>query len=143
MDLAEEMLEKAIEFARSKEEVEEEHITAAHEALKNAMKQEEALEAMAAEVHRDADDADVILDSYENNHLQEDREKRRELTVSDISHHVEDYVKSRIREAKQAEALAKEEEDAAALILEQLKKNEAELKATLKELKTMKNKKQP
>lgn len=143
MDLVEEMLEKAVEYARTKEEVEAEHVAAAHDTLKKAMKEEQALEAMSAELQHDAFDADAILDTYEKNHLMEDREMRRELTVSDISHHVEDYVETRIREAKEAEALAKEEEDAAALILQQLKKNEEELKATLQELKTMKNKKQP
>lgn len=143
MDFVEDMLQKAIEFARTKEEVEEEHIAAAHEQLKNAIKKEAALESMAAEVEHDADDADVVLDTYEKDHLMEDREKRRELAVSDISHHVEDYVETRIREAKEAEMLAKEEEEAASLILEQLKKNEEELKATLKELKEMKNKSQP
>lgn len=137
------MLEKAVEYARTKEEVEAEHVAAAHDALKKAIKEEEALEAMASELDHDAFDADSILDTYEKDHLTEDREMRRELAVSDISHHVEDYVETRIREAKEAEALAKEEEDAAALILEQLKRNEEDLKATLQELKTMKNKKQP
>ena len=143
MDLVEEMLEKAIEFARIKEEVEEEHIAAAHEALKKAIKEEEALEAIAAEARHDADDADIILENYEHDHLMEDREKRRELTISDISHHVENYVQTRIREAKEAEALAKEEEEAATLILEQLKRNEEGLKATLQDLKEMKSKKEP
>ena len=132
------MLEKAIEFARTKEEVEAEHIAAAHEALKRAIKKEKALEALAAEAHHDADDADVILNGYDVNHLMEDREKRRELAVSDISHHVEDYVETRIREAREAEALARQEKEAATLILEQLKKSEEDLKATLEELKNMK-----
>lgn len=143
MDLVEQMLEKAVEFARTKEEIEEEHIATAHEALMKAIKEEKALEAMALEVAHDAEDSDMILDAFERNHLMEDREKRRELAVSDISHHVEDYVETRIREAKEAEALAKEEEEAASLILEQLKRNEKDLKATLKELRTMKNTKQP
>ena len=143
MNLVEEMLEKAIEFARTKEQVEEEHIAAAHKQLTIALQKEAALEAMAAEVQHDADDANVILDSYEKDHLMEDREKRRELTVSDISHHVEDYVETRIRDAKEAEMLAAGEEEAASLILRQLQKNEQELKATLEELKEMKKKSQP
>lgn len=138
VSIVEEMLEKAIEFARTKEQVEEEHLAAAHEQLKMALKKEAALEAMAAEVQHDADDADIILDTYEKSRLMEDREKRRELAISDISHHVEDYVETRLREAKEAEALAAEEEKAASRILRQLKKNEEELKATLEELKEMK-----
>ena len=134
-------METAIEFAHTKEIVEEEHANAAHEALKNAISQEEKLEAMAKEAHHDADDADQILGNYDKGQFLEDKEKRREMAVADISHHVEDYVETRLHQAKEAEEHAREEEQEAKRSLEEMHRKEDELKATLEELKTLKPKK--
>ena len=141
-ELAEEMLETAIEFAHTKEIIEEEHAISAHEALKKALSQEQALGEFAKEAHHDAEDADQILNNYETAHLLEDVEERREMAVADISHHVEDYVEERLHQAKEAEKLAREEEAEAKRSLEQLQNSEEALKAALEELKTLKPKKE-
>lgn len=142
MKLAEDMLEAAIEFTRAKEEVEKEHASFAHEKLKKALDQEDALDAALQEAHHDAEDADSILDNYATGTLAEDREKRRELTVSEVSHRIENYAKSRLLEAREAEFLAKTEETDALEHLQQLEQKEQDLKATLEELKVLAQKKQ-
>ena len=134
------MLETAIEFAHTKELIEEEHVHSAHDKLKNALSVEDALEANQREAHHDAEDADGILNTYDRAKWPEDREKRREMAVADISHHVEDYIEERLHQAKETEARAREEEDEAKRSLEELRDHEENLKATLEELKTLKPK---
>jgi hypothetical protein len=72
----------------------------------------------------------------------EDLEKRRELVVSDISHHIEEYVAKRLEKAKAEELRARETEDNAKYNLEELQQQENDLKATLDELKLYTKKRQ-
>lgn len=93
------------------EVVELDHASTAHHVLDEAVNEEKVLENVAKERHHNAEDADAILDTYQHDHLQEDTEERREMAISDIAHHVENYVETRLRAAKEKEVHAKEEED--------------------------------
>ena len=128
------MIKTAIEFVQTKEEIEKERASSAHEKLEDVLRHEQKLEADAKEAHHDAVFADEVIETYESGEFGEDRELRREEAVADISHHVEDYVKARLSEAKDAELRAKEEEDDAKKSLEELQKQEQDLKITLGEL---------
>lgn len=81
------------------------------------------------------------METFEQLKIGEDREKRRELAVSEISHQIENYVASRLQSAKEKEMLAKMQEEEAKRSLEELQHNEEELKATLGMLKDFKGKK--
>lgn len=83
-------------------------------------------------------DADEILSHYDQKKLPEDLEKRREMTVSEISHRVDDYVQERMHQAKDAEVRARNEEAKAKDLLEDLHQKEENLKSTLAELESLK-----
>ena len=136
------MLETAIDYVHTREEVEEEHASEAHRALEKAAEREKALEAAAKEVHHDAEDADDILETYERGMYPEDREERREMAVADVAHNVENYVASRLEETREAEQRAKEEEENAHLVAEELKRDEENLKASLNALQALKREKE-
>jgi hypothetical protein len=134
MGLTEEMIQTAIEYVETKEVLEEEEAAWAHKQLENAIHQEEALQAIVEEAHHDAEDAEEILSHYWHGDYPEDREMRREMTVADISHQVEDYAQKRLREAKEMEHRAKENEKTALEDLEELQQHEEILKKTLAEV---------
>ena len=139
-ELAEEMLQTAIEFTHTQELIEEEHQKSAQAALTNAVRHEDELQALEQEAHHEVEDAQSILHNYEAGNLPEDREKRREMAVADIAMRVEDYVETRLHQAKEAELRAREEADEAKRSLEELQRKEQELKMTLEELQTLKPK---
>jgi len=120
---------------QTQEEVEMEHASAAYSAVEQALKKERKLETLLKEVHHDAEDADGILDNYASAEIGEDLEKRREESVSELSHSLEEKIQSKWKAAKEEELLAREMEEDAWDSLEQLKENEDHLKATLEELK--------
>ena len=91
-DIAEKILKEAIDFAQAKERVEKEHARKAHSELEKALSEESKLAGFVSEAHHDAEDADQIIHTFEDMEIGEDLEKRREMAVSDISHHLEDYV---------------------------------------------------
>ena len=70
MNFAVEMLETAIEMVHAKEEVEEEHVSSVQEALKRALKTEDALESAAKVAKHGAEDADSILYNAEERYVQ-------------------------------------------------------------------------
>jgi len=140
-EFAEELIETAIEYVHTKEEVEEEHVEAAHEVITKVSEQEKALENAAHIAHHDADDAEEILNHYEELSIGEDFDKRREEAVADLAHNVEDYAESRLDAAHQAELKAREQEEEAKQTLIELQQNEDILKATLEDLKALKKQK--
>jgi len=142
MEFAEEMLTTALDYVRAKEEVEEEHASTAHKAFEKAVDQEKVLESFAKEVQHDAEDADIILKTYEKEHYYEDREERREMAVADVAHHVDSYVESRLHEAREMELHARQEEEEAKRIYEELRMDEEALEASLNELQALKEQKQ-
>jgi hypothetical protein len=142
MDLAIEMLETAIEHVHTKEEVEEEHIAALHGALKRVLEKEDALEMAKKATHDVEEDSENILHSYEAGQYGEDKEKRRELAVADLSYRIEDYLEERLRQSKEEERRVRLEGDEAIKELEALKLNEWDLKETLAELKALKSQKE-
>ena len=138
MDLLQNVLETAIEYTRIREHVEEEHVHSAHETLEQAQKLEDDLKSIINEAHHDADYADAVVGNYKVIGASEDIEERRELAVSELSHHIENYAEERLHEAHLAELKAKDEEDEAKRSLDMLAEKEEELKATLDELKLFK-----
>ena len=138
MDLLQNVLETAIEYTRIREHVEEEHVHSAHEALEKAQKLEDDLKSIIHEAHHDADYADAVAGNYKVVGAPEDVEERRELAVSELSHHIENYAEERLHEARDAELKAKDEEDEAKRSLNMLAEKEEELKATLDQLKVFK-----
>jgi hypothetical protein len=125
--LLEEMLETALYYVQTKEQVEEEHAIQAHQAIEKAVDQEKVLEEFAKKAYQDADGLE-----------------RREMAVADLAHNfvdndieerVHNYVEERLRAAKIQEALATVEEEEAVQNLKELKLTEEEFKATLEELK--------
>lgn len=136
-ELAKEMLELAIDAVQTQEVVELDHAAAAHQALEEAVNEEKALENAAKELHHDAEDADAILDTYESQNILEDLEERREMAISDIAHHVENYVETRLKAAREKERMAKGEEEEAKGAYERLLNNEDNLWDTLYELKDL------
>lgn len=141
IELLQNVLETAIDYTRIKEHAEEEHATSAHKALEKAMSLERDLKAIMNEVHHDADYADAVVGNYKTLDLSEDKEFRRELAVSELSHHIENYAEERLHEAMEAERKAKDEEDEANRSLKQLTEKEQELRTTLEELKVFKQEK--
>jgi len=136
-ELVKEMLELAIDAVQTAQVVELDHASTAHHVLEEAVSEEKVLESVAKEMHHDAEDADAILETYERQHILEDLEERREMAISDIAHHIENYVESRLNAAKEKEVHAKEEELEAQKTFNQLLINEDELWDTLYELKNM------
>jgi len=132
------MLEKAIEFVHTKEEIEVEHEKHAHHILEKAIEEEDHLRDLAMEAHHDAEDAEAIITNYRTGAYGEDFEMRRELTVKEISNRIEDYVQTRLRIAREKEERARKEEETAHETLEQMERYEEELKAALAELEKMK-----
>jgi hypothetical protein len=122
----------------TKEEVEDEHVASVQDALRRVLKIEDVWGGVANLAHHDAEDADGILHTYATELFGEDREKRRELAVTDLAHHMEDYAGERLHQAEEEELHIREEEGEAKNELEQLKWNEELLKATLDELKAIK-----
>ena len=141
MDLLQNVLQTAIEYTRIREHVEEDHVHSAHEALEKALLLEEELKSVINEVHHDADYADAVVGNYQVTGAPEDTEERREMAVSELSHHIENYAEERLHEAHEAELKAKDEEDEAKRSLAMLAKKEEELKITLEELKVFKEQK--
>jgi len=133
-DFTEDVLKMATDFVHTKEEVEQEHIAKAHDKVEKAVAKEHHLEELFQEVHHDADDADGILFNYDLVEAGEDTEKRREETVSEISHVLEDAIESKWVAAQKEELAAREEEENAKHSLEELQHHEDELNAALKEL---------
>ena len=142
MDLLQNVLETAIEYTRIREHVEEEHVHIAHEALEKAQKLEDDLKSIINEAHHDADYADAVVGNYKVVGATEDIEERRELAVSELSHHIENYAEERLHEAHLAELEAKDEEEEATRSLQMLAEKEEELKTTLDELKVFKSQKE-
>ena len=126
----------ALAYTHSKELVEESHVHTAHEALEKAIDEERTLELAEKEALRDIAEAELYL--QDKNRPPKDPETRRQLVISDISHRVENYVESRLWEAQEAERKAREAEQEAQEHLEELQRREADLKATLDELKRFK-----
>jgi len=142
IDLLQNVLTTAIDYTRIREHVEEDHVASAHKALEKAMKLEDDLKKYINEAHHDADYADVVVGNYKTLNLGEDKELRRELVVSELSHHIENYAEERLHEAREAELHAKEEEDEAKRSLAQLAEKEKELKTTLEQLKEFRKEKE-
>ena len=105
------------------------------------MKLEEDLKEYINEAHQDASYSDIVVGNYKTLNLGEDKELRRELAVSELSHHIENYAEERLHEAREAELHAKEEEDEAKRSLALLADKEKELKATLEQLKEFRREK--
>jgi hypothetical protein len=139
MDFALETLETAIEHVHTKEEVQEEHVISLHKTLKKVLDTEQLLEAAVFGAHHAAEDADAIVHTYEAGGLGEDREKRRELTLADLAHHIEDYADERLHEVKDKELHVREEEEDTKQELSRLKWNEEVLNFALEELKALKD----
>lgn len=138
MDLAVEMLETAIEHVHTKEEVEEEHVASVQKAIRRVLEIENVWGNVADLAHHDAEDADGLLHTYATDLFGEDEEERRELAVTDLAHHMEDYASERLHQAEEEELQIREEEGEAKHELAQLKWNEEILKETLDELKAIK-----
>ena len=135
LELAEEVLELAVAYTHTKELVEETHVQSAHAAVEDALEMEKVLETAEKEANQDIAEAEHYLEDHVQSPWRGDNEKRRQAVVADISHRVENYVESRLAEAQQAEQRAREAEDRAQHTLEELQRREADLKATLDELK--------
>jgi hypothetical protein len=131
------MLELALAAVRTAESDEMDHARKAHRRLEKAAQLEHSLEKAEREIHHEAVDADSIIETYEKENILEDREKRREIAVSEIAHHVENYVESRLAELRKVEENAKQEEHEAEEHLAELLVNEGEIRATLEELKSL------
>ena len=129
------MLESAMDYVHAEEEVEEEHFARTRKALERVLKTEKTLEEKVNVAHHDAEEADSILGSYDK--LAEDREKRRELAVSDLAHHVEIYAKERLHQANNEEKQLHEEEDEVTKELRHLQLNELLLNDALGKLKAV------
>lgn len=138
MELALEMVETAIEHVHAKEEVEEEHVMSVHGALERVLKKEQAIESMEQLAIHDAQDADSILQTYQALDAGEDVEKRRELAVADLAHHVEDYAEERLHQLQEEEEHIREEEDEIKQEIKQWKWNEDTLNEVLNTLKSLK-----
>ena len=96
---------------------------------------EKALEKAEKEANQDIVEAEHYLEDHAQSPWRGDNEKRRQAVVADISHRVENYVESRLAEAQKAEHRARQAEERAQHSLEELQRREADLKATLDELK--------
>lgn len=129
------MLETAMDYVHTEEEVEEEHFARTRKALERVLKTEKTLEENANVAHHDADEADSILEKYTE--LGEDRQKRRELAVSDLAHHVESYASERLHQAGHEEKQLHEEEDAVTKELRHLQLNELVLNEALGKLRAV------
>ena len=138
--MAEKFIEKAIEFTKVQEEIEEEHVEAAHKEYEKVLREEDALKNIFDEAAHDAEDADQILEWQNKMEIGEDAERRREIAVSEVSHSVENYVESRFLRAKEEERRAKEQEDEAKRELDRLHMGEVGLRATLDALKERRKK---
>jgi hypothetical protein len=102
-------------------------------------------EAMNRQAHNDyvaaQEQASMLESSIDDNDDYDDKERLRDLSVAHAAHHLEDDTKNRIVDAKFHELEAEAKIDEAKDILKNLEENEEELKATLKELKSFKQKK--
>ena len=144
--LAEEVLEMALAYTHTRELVEESEVHSAHEALEKAIDTEKALELAEQEARQDIAEAERLLQenmpsSSSSSSISQgngNTNKQRQSVVLDISHRVENYVESRLAEAQLAEEQARRAEMVAREHLEELQKREADLKATLDELKLFK-----
>jgi hypothetical protein len=139
MNLLQSVLESAIEYTRIRERAEEGHIRSAHEAVEKAQQLEEHLASSINEARHDTTYADAVVESYRVTKASEDTKERRNLAVSELSHHIKNYMyaEQQLHEAHVAELKAREEEDKARQSLNMLAEKEEELRATLKELKVL------
>lgn len=135
----------ALAYTHTKELVEESEVHSAHEALEKAIDTEKALELAEREARQDIAEAERLLQenlpsssSSSISQGSDNTNKQRQSVVLDISHRVENYVESRLAEAQLAEEQARRAEMVAKEHLEELQKREADLKATLDELKLFK-----
>jgi hypothetical protein len=134
VDFAVEMLNTAIEHVHTKEEVEKEHVASVQEALRRVLEIEHGWGNVANLAHYDAVIGDGLLHTYATELFGEDSETRRELAITDLAHHMEDYAGERLHQAKEEELHIREEEGEAKNELEQLIWNEERLKQALDEL---------
>ena len=139
-DLAENMLQKALDTARAKRDVELEHVTEAQKTYDEAMKEEMAGEAA---LHQMEDD---IVGSIQQagmveglDETYEDMERLRDLSVVHAAHDQGMDWMAKVHEAERVAQKARMDFTSAEYKVEELKQNEAELKAALKELHIAKN----
>ena len=131
------MLELALKTVRMETVDEWEHAIQAQTRLEKAVDQEKELEKASQLAHQEAQEADDMVKSFEPRYLSnlDEWELHRQVTASDVAHRVENYVESRLQEARSVESEAKKEEDEAEQHLVQLSTKEAELQAMLEQLK--------
>jgi len=138
--LAEKMLMKALDTARATRDVEIEQACAAHETFDGAM--EEELEGKAALQQIDGDVIGAIQEAGMVEGLDapyEDTERLRDLSVAHAAHDEGMDWMAKVMNAENVAAKARQDFTGAERKVEQLQKNEAELKAALKELHDAKN----
>ena len=138
LQLAEEVLEMALAYTHTKELIEESHLQSAHQAVEHAVDMEKALEQAEKEANQDINEAEQYLTDHLTERLVDSADKRRQTLVADISHRVENYVESRLHEARMAEAKARAAEQEAMEKVEELHRREDDLKKTLDQLKRFK-----
>ena len=138
LQLAEEVLEMALTYTHTKELIEESHLQSAHQAVEHAVDMEKALEQAEKEANQDINEAEQYLTDHPTERLVDSADKRRQTLVADISHRVENYVESRLHEARMAEAKARAAEQEAVEKVEELHQREDDLKKTLDQLKRFK-----
>jgi len=129
MKVTQEMLEAAIEITRASREVEKELASSAHKTFESAVEKEHALVSAVDEIQVEEDIEGVALNGHD------DDEVRRTVTFAETTQGVEDYARSRLREAKQIEHEARMEEKKALDMAKDLENMVQDLKTALEELK--------
>ena len=133
MELAEDILHAAQDFAHDKEVLEKEHRDSAHASLTKVLLEEDLLERMDMKVHKEEDE--FLEESLHGTYIEDDDQKLWAMGV------VESYLENRIEKAHMKEEALRKEEEEANHALHDLEKWENELEATLEEIDHLKHEK--
>jgi len=142
VDLTEEMLEKAVQLAKQQKVEQEEKLAAAEEEFRHAvgdLEKAELLHRQAQAEGASAENQVEMLETVDSDY--EDMERLRDLSVAHSAHQLEQDAVDLEVDAVFHELEAEGKHEKAKDLLQQLEEKEEDLKATLKELKALKNEK--
>ena len=140
-ELAETMLEKALETTRATRDIQNEHASEAATKLKQAENEEDDAEISLKAAHERVETSEgqtAMIETLDGDY--EDEERLRDLSVMHAAHQEEIDLEAIVNSAHAMATQAREELEEANDSLELLAKYETELKATLKEMRLAKQK---